>query len=182
MDLSVFSSIPSLSFSGFFKPILSFRTAHSFFVSDRVTDLAITTRLVYFVFWKQMSMFTMCFLSVFGLQTISPKTIYLLCYKFKVFWIAARSVVAKMVKLCKFSTISSWYRTFQESVNDSVYSFSPVSIKSLSIPLLVFTASPIPTSSLFIQDDIIKKPAIFSGCKTNFQHFHYYNNTINYEE
>lgn len=161
------SNITSSSLTLFFKPIFTLRTLHTFFMSQIIARWTIPTSS--FLRFKWMSILAIYLSCIDSLKTISSKSIYLWCNKFKMIWIATGMITTKMIKLDIFP---SRYFSFIKSKYNSMYSFSSTSIKTLSVSLLILSTNPVPTISFFINNYFIKKSFIFFWRECNIKKFH----------
>lgn len=172
---------PIISFSrliSFFKPILSFWSLHSIFVSNRITGFAKSSCSFLFmfnaVFWQFVSVFAVSFSRVCGRYSNSPYNINYLSNQLKMFWITATSITTEVVH--GHFPLFSRYLVFEKRIYNPMYSFCSSSIPEKSISRLVERASPIPTVRFVIYGNFIKNSFVFFWVHRNNKvvHINYY--------
>lgn len=166
-ELFFFGITTSNGFPVFFKPVFSVGSVHSFFMPNRITNFTSSTMALIRMKW--VPMFTKFLTRIYGSYSFASNNVYLLCNKFKMFWITTLMVTTKVINLKYFS---SWYRSFKKRINYSVNSFSPVVVISLTISELVFPPSPIPATRFFVYFNFFKESFVFFWRKINFKIFH----------
>jgi len=169
LSIIMFISVLFSGFSSFFKPVFSIRSLHPSLLSNRVANSTVSSSY----FRKRVSIFTMGFSSIYGLKTDTSKTVYLLCYQFKMFWITTFMISAKMIYLEILSIFyTSWNRLNIEGIYNSMYSLRSMPVPQKSVPLLVERTCPVPTFRFNVFGNLFEDSFMFFDrhCNNKFIH------------